>query len=44
MFNLRVTASAMGVQVSHEDIVTAGVEKRMKSGLEIEWIGGVRGM
>ena len=32
----------MGVKVSHKDVVTTGVEVRVKSGREIGWIGGVR--
>ena len=32
---LRVPGTAMGVEVSHEDVVTTGVEERVKNRREI---------
>ena len=43
MCSLRVTGRAMGVEVSHEDVVTTGIEVMVKSGREIWWAGEVRG-
>ena len=34
----------MGVEVSHDDVATTGVEKEVKSGYEIGRPGGVRGV
>ena len=33
----------MGVEVSHEDVVTTGIEVMVKNGREIWWTGEVRG-
>ena len=33
----------MGFEASHEDVITTGVEERVKSGREIGWRIGVRG-
>ena len=41
MRSFRVPDIAMGVEVSHEDVVTTGVEVRVKSGREIRWTAGV---
>ena len=40
----RVQGRAIGVEISDEDVVTTGVEKKVKNGYEIGRTGGVRGM
>ena len=44
MCSLRVAGRTMGVEVSHEDVVTTGVGDKVTRGREIGWTGGVRGM
>ena len=41
---MRAPGRGMGVEVSHEGVVTMPVEKKIKSGHEIGRTGGVRGM